>query len=76
MTLDLPIVCSDLPYARWLCEDQAIYFDPLNGQSACKAIEELHRRYNSEWQVNWQQALTKIPKDWDEVAEKFIALLD
>jgi glycosyltransferase involved in cell wall biosynthesis len=75
MTAGLPIICSDLPYARWLCEDQAIYFDPLSAKSACEAIDELHRRMADKWQVNWKQALAKIPNSWDEVANKFIDLL-
>ncbi len=76
MKAGLPIICSDLPYARWLCEEQAIYFNPLSGESACQGIEELQRRIASTWQVDWKQALAKIPDNWDEVAKKFIDLLN
>ena len=75
MTLGLPVVCSDLAYAHWLCEDQAIYFDPLSASSAWSAIHELQRRLADGWRPDWRKAMDKIPKDWNEVAQQFLAVL-
>jgi len=69
MWLGLPIICPDLPYARILCGEQAIYFDPHNVNSLHAAIEELNTRRNSDWWPNWKEQLTAIPKDWDSVAK-------
>ncbi len=75
MALDIPILCSDLPYARWLCESEAIYFQPTDAKSASDAIAELRRRLMTGWRPDWSTALAKIPEDWDQVANKFIELL-
>ena len=75
MTQGLPIVCSDLPYARWLCEDQAIYFDPIRPDSAWQAIRELKWRLAEGWQADWRQALAKLPNDWNVVARQFLDVL-
>ncbi len=71
MTLGLPVVCADLPYARWLCEEEGIYFHPDDPAAAWQAIRELQERLESGWQVNWEQALRKLPADWRLVAKSF-----
>lgn len=68
MWLGLPIICPDLPYARTLCGEQAIYFDPNNVISLHAAIVELNKRRNSGWWPDWEEQLAAIPKDWDTVA--------
>ena len=35
----MPILTSDLDFARTVCEDAALYFDPLNSNSIFKAME-------------------------------------
>ncbi len=75
MVLGLPVVCSDLPYARWLCGEQAVYFDPLDPRDAWRAVHELHRRLRSGWSPDWTSALAKLPSGWDEVGRVFLALL-
>jgi hypothetical protein len=76
MTLGLPVVCSDLPYARWLCGDEAIYFDPLSAASAWQAIGEVKRRLAEHWRPDWRRAMAKLPGDWDQVARRFLDILD
>jgi hypothetical protein len=75
MAVGLPVVCADLPYAHWLCEDQAIYFDPLSPTAAWRAIRELQNRLDTGWQPDWSQALSKIARDWDEVARRFLEVM-
>lgn len=75
MVLGLPIVAADLPYARWLCEDQALLFDPFDPHAAWLAIAELVERRRSGWHPDYRRALAKLPRDWGEVAEGFLELL-
>jgi glycosyltransferase involved in cell wall biosynthesis len=75
MVFGLPVVCSDLPFARWLCEEQAIYFDPSSPTAAWQAIRELQKRLDSGWHPDWSKALSKLPKDWNEVARLFLDIM-
>lgn len=71
----MSILCSDLPYARWLCEEEAVYFDPQSADSAWEAVEELRQRMAKGCRVDWSKALSKIPKGWEEVARRFLDLV-
>lgn len=75
MYVGLPIICPDLPYARILCGDQAIYFVPDDLVSLKFAVCELHQRMANGWWPDWSQQLASIPKDWNSVAEKMMALV-
>lgn len=68
MYLGLPIVCPDLPYARALCTNGAIYFDPASIQSLKNAVSELYSRLQNGWLPDWSQQLQRFPKSWDHVA--------
>jgi len=74
MWIGLPIICPDLPYARALCGEQAIYFDPHNVSSLHAAIDELAKRRNFGWWPDWSTNLKKIPRDWQEVADAMLHL--
>jgi len=76
MTFGLPVACSNLPYARRLCEEQACYFDPNSGRSAAEAIRRLRRQALGKPDcVNWGKAPAKLPRDWDEVAARMVELM-
>jgi len=75
MMAGLPIICSDLPYARWMCEDEAIYFDPNDVESAARAIHLARVQLESGWKPDWGKALKKLPSSWDDVADQFLCLL-
>jgi glycosyltransferase involved in cell wall biosynthesis len=76
MYLGLPIICPDLPYAKAVCGDQAIYFDPCNPSSIADAINKLIELINNGWKPNWENSLSRIPLDWKAVAKKFIEILN
>lgn len=76
MTIGLPILAADRPYARSLCGDTAIYFDPTDGGALDEAITDLQRRLSAGWQPDYAACLALIPRDWNEVAERMIALFD
>ena len=72
MFLGLPVVCPDLPYAHWMCDDQAIYFDPKSIESLKLALERLRGLLIDGWRPDWSGCLKKFPKNWDIVASKMI----
>jgi glycosyltransferase involved in cell wall biosynthesis len=72
MSLGLYIICADLPYSRWMCGDQAIYFNPTDPHSALEAVDECVTRRNNEWKPDWKDALSKIPLDWVQYATEFL----
>ena len=74
MWMGLPVICPDLPYARILCGEQAIYFNPYNVDSLQAAIAELAKRRDSCWWPDWSENLKNIPCDWNEVAEAMLKL--
>ncbi len=75
MWVGLPIVCPDLPYARSLCGDQAIYFEADNIESLCKALEQLSTRLDNGWWPDWSTRLEAIPRDWNAVAHAMLAVV-
>lgn len=74
MFVGLPIVCPDLPYARTLCGDNAIYFDPQSVESLRSAISMLHERLQGGWWPDWSGQLASIPSDWNMVARAMLAV--
>jgi glycosyltransferase involved in cell wall biosynthesis len=68
MWIGLPVVCPDLPYARSLCGDQALYFDPTSIQSLQRAVADLQQRLLAGWWPDWSARLVGLPRDWDAVA--------
>jgi glycosyltransferase involved in cell wall biosynthesis len=73
MVLGLPVICSDRPYARWMCGDSAEYFDPSSSDSAIKSIEATYSNLENTKNIDWSDQLKKFPKSWDEVALKFLS---
>jgi glycosyltransferase involved in cell wall biosynthesis len=74
MHVGLPIVCPDLPYARMLCHDEAIYFDPDSILSLRNAIDTLRIRLDAGWWPNWSSQLAVLPESWDSVANQMIRI--
>ena len=75
MFVGLPIICPDLPYARVLCGDEAIYFNPDQLGSLKCAVAELNLKLDKGWWPNWNNCLKNIPADWDEVAKRMLAVI-
>ncbi|MFZ2407779.1 MAG: glycosyltransferase, partial [Methylobacter sp.] len=74
MWIGLPIICPDLPYARTLCGNQAIYFDPEDVNSLQAAVADLNARLDSGWWPEWSENLKAIPQNWQEVAAAMLSL--
>ena len=76
MWIGLPIIAPDLPYARYLCGDEAIYFDPNEFKTFEEAVNLLIKKLNSGWYPNWSNYIKKFPSDWDSVASSFLNIMD
>lgn len=74
MWIGLPIICPDLPYARVLCGNAAIYFEPDDIESLRSATMELHRRLREGWWPDWSGAATNMPGSWNEVAVSMLKI--
>lgn len=72
MLLNKLIICADLPYTRWLCEDEAIYFDPNSIISAINAINKAILKYENADFPNWSKPLKKIPDNWYNYVLNFL----
>lgn len=72
MFLGLPVICPNLPYAKTLCGDQAIYFDPDSVESLRAALIKLNELLSNNWKPDWSERLKGIPKTWESVASKFL----
>jgi glycosyltransferase involved in cell wall biosynthesis len=77
MNHGLPILTSDRDFARHLCGNAALYFDPLDAASVAKRMAEVMT--NAELRetliTNGHQIVSSLP-DWGEVAARFIAVLE
>lgn len=76
MTLGLPILVADRPYARSLCGDAALYFDPQSEASLAAAIGDLQQRLRAGWTPDYAARLALIPATWADVATRILALFD
>jgi hypothetical protein len=74
MYVGLPIVCPDRPYARVLCGDGAIYFDPQSITSLQSAVSTLYQRLAAGWWPDWTARLENLPRDWASVARSMMAI--
>lgn len=74
MFVGLPIVCPNLPYARTLCGNEAIYFDADDPESLLSALQSLNARLYAGWWPNWQDRLVNVPSDWETVARRMLEI--
>ena len=72
MVMGIPIIAADLPYARVLCGDDAIYFDPASSASLIEGCKVLKTRLNDGWWPDWSARLETLPRTWKVVARHFI----
>lgn len=66
MHFGCPILTSDLDFAREICGDAAIYFDPWNAESILSAIKRLASR--SDLPDLGREHLQHLFRSWDQIA--------
>jgi len=72
MSIGLPIVCPNLPYARVICGDEAIYFDPRDINSLKSALMELVSRLRAAWWPDWGERMKMVPENWRAVSSAML----
>jgi glycosyltransferase involved in cell wall biosynthesis len=71
-----PILTSDRDFARWMCGDAALYFDPLDARSIVDAIATLaSSARDSDVSTRASARLGEFPRDWSAVAAGFLDTL-
>jgi len=75
MFVGIPIICPDLPYARNLCGDKAIYFDSDSPESLMLAIKKLKKMLDSGWWPSWDSQMQSIPSNWKITAAQIIEII-
>jgi glycosyltransferase involved in cell wall biosynthesis len=75
MYIGIPILCPDLPYARILCGDQAIYFNEDDINSLKDAVYVLNKKLKNGWWPDWREQIKDLPKNWDSVAKQLIDIV-
>ncbi|MGL4853608.1 MAG: glycosyltransferase [Phocaeicola sp.] len=75
MVMKKPILTSDLPFARMLCKDAALYFNPLNHTEIAEKIVLLQQNQELQNKLvkNGLKILTHFPSA-SERAEKYIEI--
>ena len=74
--MGIPVIASDLPYARVLCGDDGVYFDPESSKSLIEACKEIKTRLMEGWRPDWSSSLDTMPKTWQAVVQGFLDELE
>jgi glycosyltransferase involved in cell wall biosynthesis len=78
MRFNLPILTSDMDFARCVCGDAALFFDPRDVDDICAAIARL--KNSGDLQQQLSSAGRKRHQDhsltWDEIALSVIRTLE
>ncbi len=77
MKMETPILTSDMPFARDVCQDAAIYFDPLSPESIGEAIYRLstNKALMSELKLKGQNRLSHFNNSKTRT-QKYIEILE
>jgi glycosyltransferase involved in cell wall biosynthesis len=75
LSISLPILTIDLPYARWMCEDSVYYFSPNSFNSFLERLNELNEDLCRGVNPNYKTTLYKFPKSWEEVIKIFFEVV-
>ncbi|MDC1246713.1 glycosyltransferase [Amylibacter sp.] len=75
MFVGLPIICPDLPYARILCGNEAIYFNSNDKESLISAINTLNLKLHKGWWPDWSSQIVRFPTNWNQTASSFLEII-
>ncbi len=78
MHFGLPILTSDLDFAREICGEAALYFDPWNTSSMRDAIQKIKNTpdHAHELRAKGRARLDRMQRSWDEIAINVLGELD
>jgi len=71
------ILTSDRPFARWVCGETALYFDPLDPDAICDVVEGFAKGASHIFGFDTKAAkhLGRFPGSWTQVAELFMDIV-
>lgn len=77
MRMNLPIVTTDLEFARGLCGDAACYYNAIDAEAAAEAIYKVasDREYTDKLVANGKEQLKKFD-NYEQRAQKLIEILE
>jgi glycosyltransferase involved in cell wall biosynthesis len=77
MHYGLPILTSDREFARFVCQDAAIYFDPLDADSVAKTMARVIEDHNLRLRLvrNGQRLVSRLPS-WEDIAARYVETLE
>lgn len=78
MTLERPILTSDLDFAREICGDAALYFNPWNAASMRDAIVRLRDEEGGAERLvaGGRARYAQFENDWDAIVEHAVGVLE
>lgn len=74
LKLSLPILTVDLPYSRWMCSDEAYYFENESVDSFLMAFGNLKAALDERIKKDYKNVLKKFPTSWEYVVQEFVNL--
>ena len=77
MSFGLPICAVDLPYARSVCDDAALYYQKDSLEDAAEKILKLKNDmdFRREMSAKSKERLKEFPS-WEEVAKRYLSILE
>jgi glycosyltransferase involved in cell wall biosynthesis len=77
MHFGLPILTSDRDFARHICQDAALYFDPLDANSVAGSMVRMMEdgELRARLAQNGRRVISQNPT-WDEIAAQFVSVLE
>ena len=78
MQNNCPIITSDLEFARYVCGDAALYFDPKSPSSILDMIIKLKddQKLRMRLVENGQKRIKSFFKSWDDVAREYLKVIE
>ncbi|MCC6485726.1 MAG: glycosyltransferase [Armatimonadetes bacterium] len=71
-----PVITSDRDFARYMCGEFGIYFEPTSPQSAAEAIGAFAARKEEIGRMQGvERHLAQFPPDWGSVADEFVRMI-
>lgn len=74
LKLGLPILTVDLAYSRWMCDNEAYFFENESMDSFFQAFNNLSSDLNKQIKKDYTNVLQKFPLSWETVVQKFVDL--
>ena len=76
MACGTQILTADLDFARWMCHDLALFFDPTDPVSIADSIDRLIRDGGEpNYKDRARERLGEFPQTWDRVARAYLDIL-